>query len=67
MRRLEGQTALVTGANSGIGAEIARGLVNYDHEHARQIIGRSSDRIPELLGFVSEEELIHRDNLVVVQ
>jgi len=49
------------------GQEVARGLVNYDHEHARQIIGRSSDRIPELLGFVSEEELIHRDNLVVVQ
>lgn len=49
------------------GHEVARGLINYDHEHARQIIGCSSDRIPELLGFVSEEELIHRDNLVVVQ
>lgn len=48
------------------GREVARGLVNYDHQHARQIIGKSSERIPQLLGFVSEEELIHRDNLVVV-
>ncbi|MDX5335194.1 MAG: glutamate 5-kinase [Marinobacter sp.] len=48
------------------GKEIARGLVNYDADEARAIAGRSSDRIADVLGYVSDEEMIHRDNLVVV-
>lgn len=48
------------------GLEIARGLVNYDADEARAIAGRSSDRIADVLGYVSDEEMIHRDNLVVV-
>lgn len=48
------------------GREVARGLINYDFEDAAQIIGRPSDHIQTILGFVSEEELIHRDNLVIV-
>ena len=48
------------------GKEIARGLVNYDADEARAIAGRSSDRIAEVLGYISDEEMIHRDNLVVV-
>ena len=48
------------------GREVARGLVNYDADEARQIAGRSSDRIAEVLGYVSDEEMIHRDNLVIV-
>ncbi len=48
------------------GKEIARGLVNYDADEARAIAGRSSDRISDVLGYVSDEEMIHRDNLVVV-
>lgn len=50
----------------GAGREVARGLVNYDADEARAIAGRSSDRITEVLGYISDEELIHRDNLVVV-
>ena len=42
------------------------GLVNYDADEARAISGRSSDRINDVLGYVSDEEMIHRDNLVVV-
>jgi len=45
--------------------EIARGLVNYNHEQAAQLCGISSDRIEEVLGYRQEPELIHRDNLVV--
>lgn len=45
--------------------EIARGLVNYSAEEARQIMGHPSDRIVHLLGYVDEPELIHRDNLVL--
>jgi glutamate 5-kinase len=45
--------------------EIARGLVNYSSGDAKRIIGQSSNRIEELLGYVDEPELIHRDNLVL--
>lgn len=48
------------------GREVARGLINYDSDEARAIAGRSSDRIAEVLGYVSDEEMIHRDNLVLV-
>ena len=48
------------------GREVARGLINYDADEARAIAGRSSDRILELLGYISDEEMIHRDNLVIV-
>lgn len=48
------------------GREIARGLVNYSADEARRIKGVSSDRIESILGYVDEEELIHRDNLVLV-
>lgn len=45
--------------------EVARGLVNYDAGEARKIMGQPSGRIIELLGYVDEPELIHRDNLVL--
>lgn len=48
------------------GSEVARGLVNYDAAEAREICGCSSDRIADVLGYVSDEEMIHRDNLVIV-
>ncbi|MEX1032337.1 MAG: glutamate 5-kinase [Cellvibrionaceae bacterium] len=47
------------------GREIARGLVNYNSEEAAKIIGRSSKQIETLLGYMDDEELIHRDNLVL--
>jgi glutamate 5-kinase len=47
------------------GQEIARGLINYDIEASRKIIGHSSDEISNLLGYSEEAELIHRDNLVL--
>ncbi|MDO9372127.1 MAG: glutamate 5-kinase, partial [Gammaproteobacteria bacterium] len=48
------------------GKEIARGLVNYSADEARKIMRQPSDKIEELLGYVDEPELIHRDNLVLV-
>ncbi len=47
------------------GREIARGLVNYDSREARQLLRQPSSRIGELLGYVGDEEMIHRDNLVM--
>lgn len=48
------------------GFEIARGLVNYSSDEARKIVGEPSSRIAELLGYEDGDELIHRDNLVLV-
>lgn len=47
------------------GAEVARGLVNYSAQETLKIQGQPSHRIEELLGYVDEPELIHRDNLVL--
>tara|TARA_R110001592_G_scaffold363300_1_gene683467 strand:+ start:49608 stop:50747 length:1140 start_codon:yes stop_codon:yes gene_type:complete len=47
------------------GAEVGRGLVNYSASESRQIIGKSSSRITEILGYCDDKELIHRDNLVL--
>ncbi|QBQ53717.1 glutamate 5-kinase [Nitrosococcus wardiae] len=46
--------------------EVARGLVNYNAEETRRILGHASNQIEQILGYVDEEELIHRDNLVLL-
>jgi len=48
------------------GNEIARGLVNYNYSEARQIIGLPSSDIQITLGYGGENELIHRDNLILI-
>ncbi len=47
------------------GREVARGLVNYNADEANRIMGHPSSEIEDLLGYLDEPELIHRDNLVV--
>ncbi len=48
------------------GVEVARGLVNYGSEEVKKIAGKPSHEFEVLIGYSDEEELIHRDNLVVV-
>ncbi len=48
------------------GIEMARGLVNYGSDESRQIMGCHSHQIVERLGYSSDEELIHRNNMVLV-
>ncbi len=48
------------------GKEIARGLVNYDAEDARSIAGCPSHQISDRLGYISDEEMVHRDNMILV-
>lgn len=48
------------------GLEVARGLVNYDSVEAAKIAGQASHKIAALLGYQDYDELIHRDNLVLV-
>lgn len=49
------------------GVEHARGLINYSAEETRKLVGKPSSMIESILGFAREPELIHRDNMVVVQ
>lgn len=49
------------------GREVARGLVNYPAEDVRRIMGRPSGEIESILGYVSEPELIDRDNMVLTE
>ena len=48
------------------GAEFARGLVNYDAEELRKIRGAKTRDIERTLGYKGFDEVIHRDNLVVL-
>lgn len=48
------------------GKEFARGLVNYDAGELRRIQGAKSATIEQILGYKSFDEVIHRDNLVVL-
>jgi glutamate 5-kinase len=48
------------------GAEIARGIIAYSDADAARIMGRKSSEIVELLGFRGRDEMIHRDDLVLM-
>jgi glutamate 5-kinase len=48
------------------GEEFGRGLSNYSATDIAKIAGKKSDKIIELLGILPYEEVIHRDNLVIV-
>lgn len=48
------------------GQEIARGLSSYSVEDARAIIGKKSPMFSSILGYNSGDELVHRDNLVLL-
>jgi glutamate 5-kinase len=50
----------------GSGKEIARGLSNYNADETGKLLGKSSGQIAEMLGYKVADELIHRDNLVVL-
>jgi len=48
------------------GRLVAKGLVNYSRSEALKILRTPSSKLEEALGFVTEPEMIHRDNLVVI-
>ena len=51
---------------TALGREIARGLVAYDANDAARIAGMKSGDIEKVLGFRGRDELIHRDDLVLM-
>ena len=50
--------------NAG-GRELARGLVAYNLEEARLLVGRRTVEIETILGYRGRDEMIHRDDLAL--
>ena len=48
------------------GRELARGLIAYAADEARLIVGRKSQDIADVLGYRGRDEIIHRDDLVLI-
>lgn len=48
------------------GNEFARGLASCDWRDAERVKGAHTARLPEILGRSGPEEIIHRDNLVIL-
>lgn len=48
------------------GAEVARGLVNYSAKEAQKLLKQPSRKIESILGYAGDAEMIHRDNLVIL-
>ncbi|MCB5363548.1 glutamate 5-kinase [Pusillimonas sp. CC-YST705] len=46
------------------GYEVARGLINYSASDTRRIMRQPSHKIAEILGSMSDAELMHRDNMM---
>lgn len=59
-----GDTVSVLSAD---GVEVARGIVAYSDADAARIMGRKSSEIEALLGFRGRDEMIHRDDLVLLE
>lgn len=48
------------------GREVARGLAAYDMEDARRIAGHRSEALEDILGWRGRDEIVHRDDLVLM-
>ncbi len=48
------------------GVEVARGIIAYSDSAAARIMGRRSSEIEGILGFRGRDEIIHRDDLVIL-
>jgi glutamate 5-kinase len=49
------------------GQEFGRGLTNYSRDEVDKIKGLHSDEIASVLGHKPYDEVIHRDNLVILE
>lgn len=49
------------------GVECGRGLINYSSADTARILRQPSARIADILGHLSDQELMHRDNMVVIR
>ena len=47
------------------GNSIAKGLSNYSCKEIEEILGRKSSEISSILGYAGDEEIVHRNNMVI--
>ena len=47
------------------GRELARGLIAYNAEDARRLVGRRTVDIESILGYRGRDEMIHRDDMAI--
>jgi len=59
-----GDTVSIIGPD---GTEIGRGICAYSDADAARIIGRKSADIEKVLGFRGRDEIVHRDDLVLLR
>ncbi len=59
-----GDTVSIIGPD---GTEVARGICAYSDADAARIIGRRSTEIETVLGFRGRDEIVHRDDLVLLR
>ena len=59
-----GDTVSIIGPD---GSEVARGICAYSDGDTARIMGRQSADIEQVLGFRGRDELVHRDDLVVLR
>jgi glutamate 5-kinase len=59
-----GDTVSIVGPD---GVEVARGICAYSDADAARILGRKSAEIEQLLGFRGRDEIVHRDDLVLLR
>jgi len=52
---------------SAAGGEIGRGLSAYSASDARHILGHKSGEIEALLGYRGRDEMVHRDDLILME
>ena len=60
------QRGAVVACVSEQGVDIGRGLVNYNSNEANRIARHASQDIVTILGYGGDDEIIHRDNLVLL-
>ena len=46
--------------------KIGIGVIAYDSNEAKKIIGRNSKEIKNILGYEGRDEIIHKDDLVKI-
>jgi glutamate 5-kinase len=69
LTKVEGEFAagdVVAVIDESAGREFARGLVNFDADEARRIQGAKTREVEGRLGYRAVDEVIHRDNLVIL-
>lgn len=62
----EFERGAVVACRTMAGKEVARGLINYSSAEARRIARHPTQEIEAILGYLDDDVMIHRDNMVLL-